>query len=105
MSTPEYKIVGFGKRMKEIREKQGIKQIRLADMTHIGRSSLASYETERESPTYLNLIKLADALNVSTDYLLGYDADDYLDLSGIDDKQREYIKELYKVFLKSQDGM
>ena len=101
MSTPVYKIEGFGKRIKELREKRGIKQSDLAEMTHIGRSAIGCYEIDRIAPTYVNLIKLAETLNVSTDYLLGYDTDDYLDLSGIDEKQREYIKELYKVFMAS----
>ncbi len=99
MSTPVYKVEGLGKRMKELREKQGIKQEDLARMTHIGRSSIGCYEIDRTAPTYVNLIRLADTLNVSTDYLLGYDADGYLDLSGIDVKQREYIYKLYKMFM------
>ena len=101
MSTPVYKIEGLGKRIKELREKQGMKQMDLAELTNIGRSSIGSYEIESETPTYVNLIKLAETLNVSTDYLLGYDTDDYLDLSGIDEKQREYINELYNVFMDS----
>ena len=101
MSTPVYKIEGLGKRIKELREKQGMKQMDLAELTNIGRSSIGSYEIESETPSYVNLIKLAETLNVSTDYLLGYDTDDYLDLSGIDEKQREYINELYNVFMDS----
>ncbi len=101
MSTPVYKIEGLGKRIKELREKQGMKQMDLAELTNIGRSSIGSYEIESETPTYVNLIKLAETLNVSTDYLLGYDTEDYLDLSGIDEKQREYINELYNVFMDS----
>ena len=101
MSTPVYKIEGLGKRIKELREKQGMKQMDLAELTNIGRSSIGSYEIESETPTYVNLIKLAETLNVSTDYLLGYDTEDYLDLSGIDEKKREYINELYNVFMDS----
>lgn len=101
MSTPGYKIEGLGRRIKELREKQGMKQMDLAELTNIGRSSIGSYEIESETPTYVNLIKLAETLNVSTDYLLGYDTEDYLDLSCIDEKQREYINELYNVFMAS----
>ncbi|HCM91822.1 MAG TPA: XRE family transcriptional regulator [Lachnospiraceae bacterium] len=97
MSIAGYRVEGLGKRMKELREKKGIKQEELAKTAHIGRSSIGCYEIGRMAPTYVNLIRLADSLNVSTDYLLGYDADGYLDLSGIDEKQREYIYKLYKV--------
>ena len=40
MSAPVYKIEGMGKRIKEIREKQGYKQGDLAERTGIGGSRL-----------------------------------------------------------------
>ena len=101
MSAPVYKIEGMGKRIKEIREKQGYKQGDLAERTGIGRSSIGSYEIGNETPPYANLIKIAQALNVSTDYLLGYESDKYLDLSGMDEKQREHIQELYDALIAS----
>ena len=101
MSAPVYKIEGMGKRIKESREKKGYKQGDLAEKTGIGRSSIGSYEIDSETPPYANLIKIAQALNVSTDYLLGYETDNYLDLSGMDDSQREHINELYNMFTAS----
>lgn len=98
MSAPVYKVDGIGQRIRELREKQGYKQGELSDMTGIVRSSISSYEIGREAPTYANLIKIAHVLNASTDYLLGYEPDRYIDLSGIDEKQKEHIKELYNMF-------
>ena len=42
----------------------------------------------------LELIRLARELNVSTDYLLGYDMDTQLDLSGIEGENRENVLRL-----------
>ncbi len=100
MSAPVYKVEGMGKRIKELREKKGYKQGEVSEMTGIGRSSISSYEIGLETPTYANLIKIAMALNASTDYLLGYEPERYIDLSGIDEIQRNHIEELYNVFLE-----
>ena len=101
MSAPVYKIEGVGKRIKELREKQGYKQLDLAEKTGIGRSSISAYEIELETPTYANLISIAQVLNASTDYLLGYESDRYIDLSGIDEDRKEHIKELYEMLVGS----
>ena len=102
MSGPVYKIEGVGKRIKELREKQGYKQLDLAEKTGIGRSSISAYEIELETPTYANLISIAQVLNASTDYLLGYESDRYIDLSGIDEDRKEHIKELYEMFVAAE---
>ena len=97
MSAPVYRIDGIGQRIKEMREAQGYKQGDVARMTGIGRSSISSYEVGLETPPYANLIKIAQVLNASTDYLLGYELDGYIDLTGIDDEKREHIRELYEM--------
>ena len=102
MSAPVYKVDGVGKRIKELREKQGYKQSDLAEKTGIGRSSISAYEIELETPTYANLISIAQVLNATTDYLLGYESDRYIDLSGIDEDRKEHIKELYEMFVAAE---
>ncbi len=101
MSALEYKVEGLGKRLKELREKKGLKQDELAKKTGIGRSSISLYEVELATPTYTNLIKLAQELDSSTDYLLGYEPERYIDLSGIGDKQKRHIEELYNMFMSA----
>ena len=101
MSAPVYKVDGIGKRIKELREKKGYKQEEVSKMTGISRSSIAAYEVDRETPTYANLIKMAQVLNASTDYLLGYKSDKYIDLSGIDEEQKEHINDLYNMLTAS----
>ena len=98
---PNNRIDGLGKRIKGLREANGYRQEDLARLTDIGRSSIGAYEIGSESPTYANLIRIAQVLNVSTDYLLGYENEDYLDLSGIDEKKRESIYELYNMLMAS----
>ena len=64
------KIVGI--RLKQLREKTGLSQAKLAKaLGVVSRSVIAGYETGACFPSYTVLIKIADYFNVSTDYLLG----------------------------------
>lgn len=57
--------------LKKAREKRGITQIRLSIEIEIAQETISGYEIGRISPSVPILNKIADFLNVSTDYLLG----------------------------------
>lgn len=63
--------INFGKRLKALREERNIKQGQFADRIGISRQSMNCYETGKYSPDTETIIKIADFLECSTDYLLG----------------------------------
>jgi transcriptional regulator with XRE-family HTH domain len=48
-----------------------MKQMDLARKTRLKQSAISQFETGRRTPSFHNLRRLADALEVSADYLLG----------------------------------
>lgn len=62
--------MSFGKRLNLSRKKQGQTAQNMADMLGIGLRSYRAYESEDREPCFDSLIKIADFLDVSTDYLL-----------------------------------
>ena len=58
-------------RLKEIREKRHITQIRLSIAAEVSQETISAYESGKAMPSAETLIKIADFLNTSTDYLLG----------------------------------
>lgn len=56
-----------------MRMKRGFTQQRLADILDIALRSYQCYETGTRTPNYALLIKIADILDISIDYLLGRD--------------------------------
>ena len=60
----------FGKRLNNIRKSRGFTAQQIADSININLHSYRKYESNDRQPSYEILIKLADKLNVSTDYLL-----------------------------------
>jgi transcriptional regulator with XRE-family HTH domain len=61
----------FPERLKTAREKKGFTQSQLAERTGLQPSAVSHFEAGRRSPSFDNLKKLADALGVAIDYLLG----------------------------------
>ena len=57
-------------RLKELRKKRGISQLKLAMDLSMNQNSISRYETGEREADYNTLIKFADYFNVSIDYLL-----------------------------------
>jgi len=64
--------IEFATRLKELRASTGLSQVKFCNEVGIGERLYVFYETETHSsvPTYKNLIKMANYLNCSIDYLL-----------------------------------
>lgn len=65
-----YKMA-FPKRLTEVRKEAGKTQDEMAIAMDIARPSYTMYETGASFPKFENLMKIADILNVSIDYLVG----------------------------------
>ena len=63
----------FGKRLRSMRIKRSFTQPQLADMLDVALRTYQGYEGETRSPSLSTLVKMADILDVSIDYLLGRD--------------------------------
>ena len=58
-------------RLKELRKKKGLSQLRLATELNTTQNTVSRYETGEREPGIDELIKIADYFNVSVDYLIG----------------------------------
>lgn len=61
----------FTERLKEKRKEKGYTQEQMANILEIGQSAYAKWENDRTEPSFENLIKLADLLEVSINWLFG----------------------------------
>lgn len=66
------KTSSFGKKLKAIRENRGITKREAARLAEITETTYDSYEYQRREPTLHNLVKIAKALDVTPNELLGY---------------------------------
>jgi len=60
----------FNKRLRELRMKRKYTQQNMADMLDVALNTYQKYEQSDRSPSLDCLVRIADILDVSTDYLL-----------------------------------
>ena len=58
-------------RLKELRKKRNISQLKLALDLNMNQNTISRYENLEREADYKTLIKIADYFDVSIDYLLG----------------------------------
>ncbi|MBE6656567.1 MAG: helix-turn-helix transcriptional regulator [Ruminococcaceae bacterium] len=58
-------------RLKVLRKKRGISQLKLAMDLNMNQNTISRYETMEREADYQTLIRFADYFGVSLDYLLG----------------------------------
>ena len=61
----------FSERLKKLRKDTGLTQVDVASKLGISQQAYASWERGVKKPTQENLVKIAQILNVSVDYLVG----------------------------------
>lgn len=86
----------FVARLRAQMESKGLSQAELADRADLSRSTMTMFMAGDRKPSADALAKLADVLDVSTDYLLGRRDDSEL----IDLIQHEKIMELVRLFVQ-----
>jgi transcriptional regulator with XRE-family HTH domain len=71
MPRKKYGETSFGERLQSIRKARGLTQVQLAEAAGTTQRAISYYETEAGFPPAPAVIDLAEALNISTDELLG----------------------------------
>ena len=80
-------MVDFGNTLKTLRLKHNMTQAQLAQKLGLTKSVISAYETGLRLPSYDILIHIAKIYHVSTDYLLGLERKEEIDLSGLSEEE------------------
>jgi len=65
----------FSRRLRAARAMRGLSQANLAERTRLQQTAVSHYESGTRRPSLRNLRRLAEALEVTTDYLVGHTDD------------------------------
>ena len=74
----------FSERLKDLRKQTGLTQVDVAEKLGISQPAYASWERGVKKPTQDNLVKIAQILNVSVDYLVGNSEENLDELDNIE---------------------
>lgn len=87
-------MVEFGNRLRQLRKIRSLTQQQLATLIGVKNSVISFYELGERMPSPDALRKLALSLHTTTDYLLGIDRSESLDVSGLDEQDRLLVQML-----------
>ena len=94
----EVKYMSFGKRLRQIRKRRGLTQEEFAHVLGTCKQALSRYELEQASPRVNQVLKYAEKLHVSVDYLLG---DDEAESPSNPFWEKKDGKPFYEIFFES----
>ena len=91
----------LGLRIKQIRTQRGLTQNELAKRINKSKSAVCGYESEAQVPPLDVLVSIASVLNVSLDYLVGFEGDDSISLRNLTSQQKRIINLILDEFTNS----
>nr|WP_300808537.1 helix-turn-helix transcriptional regulator [uncultured Acetatifactor sp.] len=89
-------MVNFGNTLKTLRLRHNFTQAQLAQRLRLTKSVISAYETGLRMPSYDVLIAISKLFKVSTDYLLGLEQKQQIDLSGLTEEEVSALLNLIK---------
>lgn len=89
----------FASRIKYLRQSKELNQVQLAEKLGVKKQSISNWENDNIMPSVEMVVKIADFFHVSTDYLLGRDAQgvdavSMLDVTGLTPRQIKHIQQI-----------
>lgn len=96
-------VIQADTRIKQLRQKHGITQTELARIMSVTRSSVNAWEMGISVPTAAKLVELSLYFHVSTDYILGLESAETINLDSLSEEQKSLIYSLLSYF-KRESG-
>ena len=84
----------FGKRLKKIRMQKKLTQKQLAQLIGTQNSVVSFYEIGDRIPSPEIIVKLAQTFHVSSDYLLGIERGESVDISTLSEHDKSLVRDL-----------
>lgn len=95
-------MVNLGHTLKTLRSRDGLTQEQLAKKLGLVRGTICQYENDLRMPSYDVLIEMARIFNVTTDYLLGNERKDKLDVSDLSPGDVDILYSIIKVMRRNK---
>lgn len=93
-------MVEFGDRLRNLRKEKNLTQKQLASLIGVQNSIISFYEVGDRAPSPKVIVKLASVFHVTTDYLLGVERQEVVDISGLDEEDKKIVRDLIDTLQK-----
>ena len=96
-------MVDFGNRLRLLRKEKGWTQGDVAIRLGVTKSVVSAYETSLRYPSYDILIRITKIFGVTSDYLLGIEKKQPLDLSGLSEESKQLVYQMIKALKREEN--
>lgn len=84
----------LNQRIRLLRQARNMSQVELANRLGVTKQSVSNWENDNIQPSIEMLMRLASVFSVSTDYMLGIEHGEYLDVSGLSKEVIAHIRQI-----------
>ncbi len=84
-------MVEFGKRLRQLRKSNNFTQKQLAALIGVQNTMISFYEVGERIPSPEMIIKLASVFHVTTDYLLGIEKSETINIAGLNEHDKQLV--------------
>lgn len=97
-------MVNFGQRLRDLRKQVQLTQKQLAELVGVKNSIISFYENGDRIPSPEMIVSLAKVFHVSSDYLLGLDRGESIDISKLSDTDKSLVRSLVESLSEKNQG-
>ena len=80
--------------IRKLREARKMNQVELGRRLGVTKACICNWENDNAQPSVEMLVRMASFFAVSTDYLLGFEPREYLDVTGLPDETVAHLREI-----------
>ena len=91
----------LNQQIRKLRQARNMSQVELAKVLGVTKQSVSNWENDNIQPSVEMLIRIAGAFSVSTDYLLGLEEKEYIDVSGLSEEVVAHIRQIIEDLMKT----
>ena len=84
----------FGEIIRKMRTARNLNQVQLANELDVSKQTISNRENNNILPSIEMLIKISYFFSVKTDYLLGLDDRNYIEVTGLTDMELAHIQQI-----------
>lgn len=84
----------LNQQIRALRLSRKMSQVELAQALHVTKQSVSNWENDNIQPSIDMLVKIAEVFSVSTDYLLGLESRDSIDVTGLPLQTVSHLRQL-----------
>ena len=84
----------LSEKLREVRVSRGLSQVDLAKQLGVTKQSVSNWENDNIQPSVEMLVKIAQTLSVSSDFLLELDSKTYIEVTGLTSQEISHIQQI-----------